>query len=403
VSTFSISKRLLAGIAISALLSAQPRPLDAAWEMVAKGDRQGAVRVLERMIAADPRNGEARLLLGSILTEAGKGRESIEQLAEATRLMPKSAEAHNALGEAFNAVGDSEAARASFAKAVSADPKFAQARLNLGQALLQSGETEAAAEHLDRAIAIFGAKPDAALAQYLRAKIFLEQDHPDKAAALLQQAVALQPDFPEAWSDLGQAKLVLLDEAGALTAFRRSVELDPENPISRYRLGAAYLREGKAHEAVAHLKESFRLMPDNQSTLYSLQSALREDGQAEEAARVKAKLTELLRNIDKESQSAFAALRLNNDGAALEKNGDLKGAFEKYRSAVTLDPSHAGIRLNYGVMLLRFGKWQEGLGQLREAVKLDPRNVAAKAALRDALEQAPVEFGGNGRTPPTKK
>ena len=136
-----------------------------------------------------------------------------------------------------------------------------------------------------------------------------------------------------------QASKGLLDDAGALAAFQRSVQLDPENAISQYRLGAEYLRQGKPHEAVPHLQESFRLNPKNQSTLYSLQMALRQDGQVEEAARVKKQLAELLRNIDKESQDAFAALRLNNEGAALEKTGDLAGALEKYRGVLALDPN----------------------------------------------------------------
>src|SRR5205814_4834740 len=59
------------------------------------------------------------------------------------------------------------------------------------------------------------------------------QDHADKAAALLTKAVAMQPDFAEAWSDLGQARKALLDDAGAFLAFRKSVELSPGNAVSR--------------------------------------------------------------------------------------------------------------------------------------------------------------------------
>ena len=219
----------------------------------------------------------------------------------------------------------------------------------------------------------------------------------EKAAAELKEAVSLRPDFAEAWSDLGEARKTLLDDAGAFAAFQRSVELDPGNAISQYRLGAEYLRQGKAHQAVSHLQEAFRLNPQDQSTLYSLQLALRRDGQLEEAARIKEKLMAVLREIDRESQAAFTALKLNNEGAALEKTGDLRGALEKYRAAVALDPQHVGIRMNLGVALLRLGQWKEGLSELREVIRRDPGNSVAKAALDDALEQAPVEFGGTGK------
>jgi tetratricopeptide (TPR) repeat protein len=398
-----MARRLLTTLVWSGLVLAQQVSVETAWDLVAKGDRQGAIRVLEQVLKANGADGEARLLLGSIFADEGKRPEAIAQLTEAVRLMPRSAMAHNALGEALNNSGDLKTARAAFEKAVALDPNLAQARINLGSVLLQSGDSASATGHLDRAIAILGKSPDAAYPLYLRAKIYTDQDNPEKAADLLKLAVSLQPDFGEAWSDLGQALKAVLDDTGAFAAFRRSVEVNPENAISQYRLGAEYLRQGKAHEAVPHLKESFRLNPANQSTLYSLQLALRQDGQLEEAQRIKQKLTELLRNIDKEGQDAFAALRLNNQGAALEKTGDLRGSLEKYRAARMLDPEHVGIRLNFGVALLRLGQWKEGLAELREALRRDPNNAQVKTALNDALEQAPVEFGGQSKKPAVKK
>ena len=118
------------------------------------------------------------------------------------------------------------------------------------------------------------------------------------------------------------------------------MELDPANAIAQYRLGAELLRRGETENAEKHLRESYRLNPRNQSTLYSLQMALAEIGKTEEAAQIKQELAALLREIDRESQAAFTALRLNNEGAALEKSGDLRGAAEKYREAVVLDPAH---------------------------------------------------------------
>jgi superkiller protein 3 len=388
----------LAGLSLAGMILAQQATVENAWNLVASGKRQEAVSVLRQVISQHPRDPEARLLLGSIFAEDGKAAEAISEISEAVRLTPRSAVAHNALGEVFNTVGDLKAAREAFEKAATLDPKFAQAYVNLGLLFSQAGEGNRAAEHLDRALALIGATPDAAYPQYLRAKIHTEQGQFDKAAELLKRAVALQPDFAEAWSDLGQARKNLLDDAGAFAAFQQSVRLDPQNAISQYRLGAEYLRQGKAREAVAHLQESFRLNPKNQSTLYNLQLALRQDGQLVEARRVKEKLAELLRNIDKESQNAFVALKLNNEAAVLEKAGDLRAAVEKYQNAVTLDPAHIGFRLNYGVALLRLGKWSEGLAQLREALRRDPSNGQAKAVLEDALAQAPVEFGGRRKS-----
>jgi len=389
--------RVLAALACAGLLLAQRKPIEDAWELAMKGQRPQAIQLLHQIIKDNPRDADARLLLGSILQEEGDRTESIAQLTEAVRLRPRSAEAQNALGEALNAFGDAQAARGPFEKAVSLDPKFAQAHVNLGMILLEAGEFDGAARHLDRATELLGHKPDAAYAHYLRAKVYTEQNDVPKAAAQLQQAVALRPDFAEAWSDLGDALKTLSDDAGGLAAFEKAVSLAPDDAVAQTRLGAEYLDQGKAHLAVAHLQEAARLDPTNQSTLYSLQRAFREDGQDEQADAVKKKLAEMLREKDKADQNLLAGIQLNNQGADLEKAGNLTGALEKYRAAVGLLPDHAGIRVNYAVALLRLGQWQQGLAELREAVRREPGNALWKAALDDALRQAPTQFGGQGQ------
>jgi protein O-GlcNAc transferase len=393
----------LAWLACAGLLPAQRPPVEEAWALLAKGRRSEAIHLLDQIIAKNPKDADARLLLGSVLQEAGDREGSLAQLSEAVRLRPRSAEAQNALGEALNAFGETKAARAPFEKAVAIDPKFAQAQSNLGMVLFEAGELDAAAAHLDRAMQLFGRKPDAAYTHYLRAKVYTEQNDVPKAAAQLQEAVALRPDFAEAWSDLGDARKTLQDDAGALAAFEHAVALSPEDGVAQTRLGTEYLDQGKAHLAAVHLQEAARLDPKNQSTLYALQRALREDGQDEQADAIKKRLAELLREKDRDDQNFLAGIQLNNQGAELEKAGNLAGAMEKYRAALRLLPDHTGIRVNYAVALLRLGHWKEGLAELREAVRREPGNALWKAALDDALKQAPVEFGGQGQAGKTRK
>jgi tetratricopeptide (TPR) repeat protein len=380
--------RLLAVFACGAVLLAQ-QPLERAWQLAAKGQPQEAIQLLRELVGADPQNADARLLLGSLLMEAGERTESINELAAAVRLRPRSVEAENALGEAYNKFGDTSAARKAFEAAVASKPDYPVAQLNLGQLLLAAGEVKAAAGHLDRAIQLFGRGDDAADAHYLRAKVYSAEGGVQQAAAQLEQAIALRPKFAEAWSDLGQARRTLLDESGALAAFERAVDADPRDAIAQYRLGAEYLRQSKPHLAIEHLEQAYQLNATDQSTLNALQMALWQDGKPEEAKRVRQKLAELLREKDQLNQDHLTAIRLNNEGAALQKSGGLPDALAKYREAARLYPEHPGIRVNYAVALLRLGQWTQGLDELHEALLLDPNNAKIKASLRDALAQAP--------------
>ena len=388
----------LATMALAALLQAQKPPVEQAWDLLAKGQRPQAIRLLEKTIQDNPRLADARLLLGSVLMEEGRREDSIAQLREAVRLRPNSAEAQNALGEAYNAFDDPKSARASFEQSVEIDPKLAVARVNLGMILLHAGEMDTAAIHLDRAIALLGHSKDAAYPLYLRAKIYTERGQVDKASRALTQAVSLQTDFSEAWSDLGNARKTMLDDAGALAAFKRAVEISPADAVAQARLGTQYLAGGQAHAAVGRFQEAVRLSPLDQAALNGLQRALREDGQEQQADQIKNTLAELLRAKDKSDQNSLIAVRLNNEGAVLEKVGSLREAAEKYRQASELDPEHDGIRVNLAVALLRLGEWKEGLARLRDAVSREPGNIVLKKALDDALMQAPVEFGGQGKS-----
>ena len=108
-------------------------------------------------------------------------------------------------------------------------------------------------------------------------------------------------------------------------------------------------------------------------------------------AHMFSQLADLLRDRDRVNHDKLTAVQLNTNGVALEKSGDLRGAVGKYRDASRLDPSHVGIRINYGVALLRLGQWTEGLDELHQAWQLDPHNEQLRTTLKDALVQAPKD------------
>ncbi|MGA7410054.1 MAG: tetratricopeptide repeat protein [Bryobacteraceae bacterium] len=381
--------RLLLALLFTSLLFGQRTRLDEAWDLAAKGHAAEAITLLRSIVANEPKNADARLLLGSLLMEQGDRAGSIEQLSEGARLSPRSAEAQNAAGEGYTRFHESKSARGYFEKAVAINPAFAPAQANLGLVMLENSEYAAAAAHLEKAARLYGNTAEASYPQYLWARALMATNNPQDAVRHLELAVKLSPDMAEAWTDLGQVRKQLQDDPGALAAEKRSVELNPGDAIAQYRLGAEYLHQDQVKLAVEHLQAAARIDPKDQSTLNALLIALRRDGQREEAAAVKQQLADLLLERDRISQNSVTGVKLNNDGAALEKSGHPEEALAKYAEAVKLYPSHPGIRVNYAVMLLRLGHWTEGLTQLNEALKLSPDDATIRAALKDALSQAP--------------
>ena len=174
--------RIVLALICAAALYGQQTQLEEAWRLAAGGKRGEAISVLQKLVASEPRNTDARLLLGSLLMEDGDKSASIEQLETAVKLRPRSEEAYNALGEAYNKFGETAAAKAAFENAVAIKPNYGVAQLNLGQVLVTQGDLTGARNHLDRALSLLGQTDDAADAHYLRAKIYSTQSQPRAAA-----------------------------------------------------------------------------------------------------------------------------------------------------------------------------------------------------------------------------
>jgi protein O-GlcNAc transferase len=381
----------------SGLLGFGQANLQAARELASKGSFHKADAILRDAIAADPNNVDARVLLGNSLAVQGIQSEAINQLAEAVRLSPNSAQIHNEYGTVLSRFVETKAARDEFERALELDPTLAESHVNLSLVLAQAGEFAATGEHLDRAIELQGSSPKAAYAHYLRAKVWGAQDQIDKSIGELQKAVSLNPNYEEAWSDLGGMRRLNLDNAGAIEGLQRAVALKPDDAVAQYRLGQIYLHEGNAPRALQHLRQALSRAPDDRATLYNLMLALRNTGHLQEAKSIDARLAELQHQSDRASEVGFKTSALNDEGIQLEKAGNLRAALAKYRTALDLDPTGYGFRLNYALALCRLGRWQDGVAELREVLRVDPDNADAAKALYVAVDQTKAHSGDDAK------
>ncbi len=379
---------LLIALLLAGMASAEQGSIESARDLLAKGRLGEAVVMLHEVVAADPRNANARVLLGSALALQGKRSESIAQLVEAVRLKPDLPQAYNTLGMVLSRFIEVKAAREAFEKALGLDPNLAEARVNLALLQAQAGEFAPAGENLDRAIQLQGGTRIAAYSHYLRARVWIAQKEMGKGALELETAVKLRPDYAEAWSDLGGIRRLEGDPKSAQQALEKAVALSPDDEKAQYRLGLQYLENRQPHRAIGCFTRALRHDPNDRALLYNLELALRRDGQEDEAKRVDDKLSKLLQTSNKVAATGQVIGDLNDAGRTLEKSGDIQGAIGKYQAALDLDPTDIGLRLNYGLALCRLGRWQEGAAELREVLRLDPNNADAAKALYIALDEA---------------
>ena len=102
---------------------------------------------------------------------------------------------------------------------------------------------------------------------------FVDQEQFTQAAAEYQKAIHLDPEYAEAYNNLGISLAEQGEMADAVKAFRQAVRIDPEDAESQSNLGNALLKLGLAVEAVAPLREALRLHPDDTDVQEALRQA----------------------------------------------------------------------------------------------------------------------------------
>lgn len=185
----------------------------------------------------------------------------------------------------------------------------------------------------------------AAAPEVLEAEGVIAEGRPQQAEAALETYVASHPDDTRAWLDIGLAREMQDDVAGAEEAYRRTLAIDATFAEGLNNLGVV-LRDGE------RLDEAIELF----------QRALA-------------------------SRPGFGSARLNL-ALAYEDAGRDADAEREYRQVVRNHPAEPSAQTNLGLLLLRRGQRDEALVVLRRAASAAAGSRAELAAIGAGLRRA---------------
>lgn len=156
-----------------------------------------------------------------------------------------------------------------------------------------------------------------------------------------------------------------------------TIALNPECFICHTNYGNELLEAGRTDEAVVHLERSLEIRPDALPTLLNLarlEEARARFGRAEEHLRA------ALRR-----EPADVEIRVHL-ATVLTKAGRLADAEREFREALRI-PSHAAYLAHngLGVVLVRSGRVEEGIEQMKACVRLRPDYERGRANLESVL------------------
>ncbi len=155
-----------------------------------------AATALERVVAGDPGNLRARLLLGNVYClQLNLDSLALQQLTAVAEADPRYPAVQFGLGRLLFRQGRDGEAIEHFRSELEADAEHAEARFHLAKALLRMGLAEEVLGHLR---ALQGKEVDQAELHFFLAKTYHRLKQPAKAIEALLQGIDLKPDFPDA-------------------------------------------------------------------------------------------------------------------------------------------------------------------------------------------------------------
>ena len=139
-----------------------------------------AIAAARAVLAQDPKNAFALIIVASAQMNQGAYREAIEGYRAYLNLVPTSAYAHHWIAICYVRVGDRDRALLEEEAALAIDPNYADARVLRGGVLAARGEFPAAIDELRKAVAT---DPDKATLRLDLAKVLVDADRLDDADA----------------------------------------------------------------------------------------------------------------------------------------------------------------------------------------------------------------------------
>ncbi|MCA9310809.1 MAG: tetratricopeptide repeat protein [Phycisphaerales bacterium] len=112
-----------------------------------------------------------------------------------------------------------------------------------------------------------------------------DEDQLDAAAATYRRVMALQPDWADAYFNLGNVLGAAGRHEAAEEMFRLALAHDPDNELAWYNLADALQEQDRPELAVDALRHALQLRPDFADAHFNLASCLTQIGTREDAAR----------------------------------------------------------------------------------------------------------------------
>jgi protein O-mannosyl-transferase len=215
------------------------------------------------------------------------------------------------------------------------------------------------------------------LAECYMGTMLLNSNRFDAAAICFRRAIALKPDFNDAYFKLGTTLANDGKTDEALSAYRQLHAINPNYALADYNIGALLLAENRTDEAIPEFESALKKKRDYMPAYVALGTAEAKLQKPEAAIGYYEKALAL------EPDNAVAEYNFANALTDLHRERE---ALSHYQKALALDPKFEDAECNYANALGTLGRPAEALEHFRRALILNPKNEDACLGMATAFE-----------------
>jgi tetratricopeptide (TPR) repeat protein len=346
---------------------------------------------------------EELLEKGETLAGEGLLEDALSRFEAALALEPENPEVIEAIGRALLELGRPEEAEASFLDALELDPNWVAPRMGLAALAMRNDDPFKTIHHLERATSLDPEYPDAfvELGRY-----YGLMGEPSLARATFERWTQTHPEDADMLINAGLTAFDAADYEVAMEFFDRALETARDD---EQKSGARTFRAnsldmlGRYPEAIADYERVITYAPDWWEAHANLGICHARNGRAEEAEKAFRRgleecpgspeiRDELAAHLLAQNNNLEEALSLAEEAVALGQDeirhlytlgevrlalGEEEGSAKAYRTVLNLDPEDPNAHLEMGLYHERRGEVERAEEHFVEALKQDPGNPRA--------------------------
>ncbi|MCP4432270.1 MAG: tetratricopeptide repeat protein [Gammaproteobacteria bacterium] len=164
--------------------------------------------------------------------------------------------------------------------------------------------------------------------------------------------------------------------SSARNAYRKAIKFNPDFTEAYNNLGNVLMDLGQVKEAANAFRKAQRLLPQHPMLQHNLARALQVSGDNSAAVH--------WYNKSIEGDSGFVGNYINL-GNALRHLGKLQEALSAYQHAVEISPDSADCHYNLGALLIDLADYEQAITHLERAVQINPGHYEAHNGLGNAF------------------